>query len=334
MGDEMMMHSHRFRAVARTQGNIAPGGFNQVLGYVASSLRIPLGQLPLSVQRDVLEVRIRQARPLAIVDTEGIAFVSRDGRLVADAKEAYQVTEEECRLTLQLMTRSSLYMVQDQLLQGFITLHGGHRVGISGTAFVEEGGALAIRHMGQFNVRIAREVRGVATTLLPSLTDGLGRICSTLIISPPGCGKTTLIRDIARQLSLGGGGVVKHNVVIIDERSELAASWQGEPQMDVGPCTDVLNGYPKTSGIMLAIRALAPDVLITDELGTTEDAKAVIEAMTAGIPVVASIHGDSWASVQLRPGGFLLAEHRVFRRLVSLSRRRGPGTIEKVETLY
>lgn len=332
MGYQMMNPGHW--AVGVGHGNTWHRGFSQVLSYVASSLRMPLGRLSPSVQRDVLELRIRQARPLALVNSQGIAFVSPDGQLMADPKEGYHVTEEECRLTLQLMTRSSLYMVQDQLLQGFITLHGGHRVGISGTAFVEEGDALAIRHMGQFNIRIAREVQGVAATLLPSLVDDQGRILSTLIVSPPGCGKTTLIRDIARQLSWGAGGVVRHNVVIVDERSEIAASWQGEPQMDVGPCTDVLNGYPKTSGIMLAIRAMAPDVLITDELGTTNDAEAIIEAMAAGIPVVASIHGDSWENVQLRPGGCLLARHGIFRRLVVLSRRRGPGTIEKIETLY
>ena len=309
-------------------------GYGQVLGYVASSLRVLLGKLPRQVQADVLEVRIRQARPLALVTRSGIVFVSKSGQLVVDPTEGHRVTGEECRLTLQLMTRSSIYMVQDQLVQGFITLPGGHRVGISGTAYVEQGNAMTIRNMGQFNIRIARELPGVANAILPAIMDSRGRVVSTLIVSPPGCGKTTLIRDVARQLSWGNSGSCsRHNVVVIDERSEIAASWQGEPQMDIGPCTDVLNGYPKTSGIMVAVRALAPDVVLTDELGTAEDVRAVIEASGAGIVVLASMHGDSWENVQMRPGGRLLAESRVFRRLVILSRRRGPGTVEKVETL-
>ena len=306
-------------------------GYDQVLNYIVGPLRDILGKLPDDVKKDVLEIRIRQARPLGLSTVAGIVFVTVSGKPSTTLSEGYHVTGEDCRLILQAMTRSSVYMVEDKLLQGFLTLPGGHRVGLAGSGYVEGGKLRAIREISQFNIRIARQLPGVATPILPSLVDTGGRFLSTLVISPPRCGKTTLIRDIARQLSWGRTGLwPRHTVTIVDERSEIAAVWQGEPQTESGPCTDVLDGYPKTVGILIAIRALAPDVLVTDELGGLPDAMAVIEAGAAGIAILASIHGDSWENVQKRPGGRVLAESHLFRRLVILSRRKGPGTLEKI----
>ncbi|NLJ24041.1 MAG: stage III sporulation protein AA [Firmicutes bacterium] len=306
-------------------------GYDQVLNYIVGALRDTLGRVPREIRADVLEIRIRQARPLALVTVTGILFVTASGKPTTKPSEGYQVTLEDCRLTLQAMTRSSVYMVEDKLLQGFLTLPGGHRVGLAGTGYVEGGELRALREVGQFNIRIARQLPGVATPVMPSLVEPDGRFLSTLVISPPGCGKTTLIRDIARQLSWGKSGFwPRHTVTIVDERSEIAATWQGEPQTDTGPCTDILDGYPKTVGILIAIRALAPDVLVTDELGGSADVAAIIEAGAAGIAVLASIHGDSWENVQKRPGGKELAQSHLFRRLVVLSQRQGPGTLEKV----
>ena len=309
-------------------------GYEQVLNYMAGSLRDILGRTPSELKSEVLEIRIRQARPLALVTPAGVVFTSPSGQPSVEPQRGYKVTAEDCRLTLQVMTRSSVYMVEDKLLQGFLTLPGGHRVGLVGTGYVEQGELQAVRDIGQFNIRIARELPGVATPILPALLDREGRFRSTLIISPPGCGKTTLIRDMARQLSWGNSGYwQRHTVTIVDERSEIAAVWQGVPQTDCGPCTDVLDGYPKTEGIMMAIRALAPDVLVTDELGTTADALAIVEAGAAGIAVLASIHGDSFEDVQKRAGGRILVESGLFKCSVILSRRRGPGTLEKVQYL-
>lgn len=309
-------------------------GYDQILNYIAGSLRSTLCQIPGQMKVDVLEIRIRQARPLTVVTSMGIVFISPSGQPTVDPQQSYRVTSEDCRLTLQIMTRSSVYMVEDKLLQGFLTLPGGHRVGLSGTGYVEQGDLQAIRDIRQFNIRIARELPGIASSILPALLDCNRQFLSTLVISPPGGGKTTLIRDIARQLSWGKPNHwPQHNVSIIDERSEIAAVWQGEPQTDCGPCTDILDGYPKTVGILVAIRALAPEVLVTDELGTVDDAKAIVEAGAAGINVLASIHGDSWENVKRRRVGQVLSEGHIFRRLVFLSRRLGPGTIEKVQVL-
>ena len=308
--------------------------FHQVLKYTASPIRDILGRVPDNLKGEALEIRIRQGRPLALVTKIGPVFIAPSGSPEMDPLKGYVVTEQDCRLTLQLMTRSSVYMVEDKLVQGFLTLPGGHRVGVAGSGYVENGRLEAVRDLRQLNIRLAREVLDAAAPVLPALVDAEGRFQSTLVISPPGCGKTTLIRDIARQLSWGKvGSWLRHTAAIVDERSEIGAVWDGEPQNDCGPCTDVLDGYPKAEGIAVAMRALAPDVLVTDELGTLEDAAALIEAAAAGITVLASIHGDSWEAVQKRPGGRLLAENRIFRRLVVLSRRKGPGTVEKIEVL-
>ncbi|NMB13474.1 MAG: stage III sporulation protein AA, partial [Firmicutes bacterium] len=138
-------------------------GYEQVLNYMAGSLRDILGRTPSELKSEVLEIRIRQARPLALVTPAGVVFTSPSGQPSVEPQRGYKVTAEDCRLTLQVMTRSSVYMVEDKLLQGFLTLPGGHRVGLVGTGYVEQGELQAVRDIGQFNIRIARELPGVAT---------------------------------------------------------------------------------------------------------------------------------------------------------------------------
>lgn len=308
--------------------------YREVLAYLPVTLRTLLEQIPAHITRQVWEIRVRQDRPLSVVTGQGNIFVDKAGRLVADPHAAYRVSRDECHLALQLMTKSSLYVVEDNLRAGFLTLPGGHRVGVAGTAFVEDHQVKAVRQVSQFNIRIAREVPGAASPVLPHLFDASGHLLSTLVISPPACGKTTMIRDIARQLSWGCPGKWRsYRVVIIDERSEIAACWQGTPQNDVGPCTDVLDGYPKPNAAMLAIRSLSPEVLVTDELGAETDAAAVSAAGVAGISVIASIHAATLEDVRRRPGGRQLLAAGVFRRLVTLSQRKGPGSLENVEIL-
>ncbi|MDP3486426.1 MAG: ATPase, T2SS/T4P/T4SS family, partial [Bacillota bacterium] len=151
----------------------------------------------------------------------------------------------------------------------------------------------------------------------------------TLVISPPQAGKTTLLRDIARQLSDKG-----QRVCIVDERSEIAGCYNGCPQLDVGLRTDVMDGCPKAEGMLMALRALSPDVIITDEIGRAEDAAAIEEALNSGVRVIASAHGSTYEEVAARPNLSTLLQRGLFQRVVILSNRRGPGTIEYIGPVF
>lgn len=292
-----------------------------------------IARLDPSVCTRLEEVRIRDRKPLEVIYDGRYAFVTPGGQLTMLPQEAYTPDKDDCMKLLDIVTHHSLYSFEEELRRGYITVHGGHRIGIAGRAVLEQGRVRLLRDISGFNIRLAREVRGVSHKLVHSLVDpAAGTIHHTLVISPPQCGKTTLIRDLARILSDGtwatlsglgpgmnGGGL---KVGIVDERSEIAASVAGVPTFDVGPRTDVLDACPKAEGMMMMIRSLSPQVLIVDEIGHREDAEAIQEAIHAGIRVIASAHGRDIADVQRRPGLAPLFADQVFGRFVVL---RGTG---------
>lgn len=186
-----------------------------------------------------------------------------------------------------------------------------------------------LRDISGYNIRISRQVKGMADPILDLIVDE-GMPCPLLIISPPGMGKTTLLRDLARSYSYGWEGFKGVNVVIIDERSEIAGCHMGVPQLDVGPRTDVYDACPKLSGMMLAVRVMSPKILITDELGGADEAKAVVEAAKAGVCVVASCHAMDIDDLKTRPQISGLIKNRIFKRIIILGNSLGCGTIESV----
>ncbi len=277
------------------------------------------------------EIRIRQDRPLQLIYAGGDAFVTPDGRLTADPARAMRPDADDLQRTFQLMAKGSVYAWEEEVRGGFLTLEGGHRVGLCGRAVTEGGRIRTLKQVASLNIRIAREVPGAADDLLPHLVRG-GRFLSTLLISPPQAGKTTLLRDLVRQLSTGVPrlGLRGLKVGLVDERSEVAGCVRGVPQRDVGPRTDVLDGCPKAEGLMLMIRALSPQVVAVDEIGRPEDAVAVMEALHAGVAVLATAHGWNLADVRRRPALAELLKVGAFERAVILGRSRGPGTVEAV----
>jgi|GEM_PF-102496 len=300
--------------------------------FLPPRLRPLITQLPQEQKARLVELRLRVGRPLAaVLRGDGQWFISAQG-LVRHPAAAESVTADDGARLLAAVSRSSVYALEDAFRQGYVTLPGGHRVGFCGEAAVEAGDLRTWRHVASFNIRIARAVPGAADAVLPRLVAAGGRIRHTLVVSPPACGKTTLLRDLARQISWGvpSLGLAGQAVAIVDERSEIAACRDGIPQHDVGPCTDVCDRCPKAPGMLLMIRAMAPRVLVTDELGTPADAAAVLEAVHAGVSVVASAHGASWEEVARRPALAPLVQNGAFERAVILSRRRGPGTVEAI----
>ncbi|WP_136606313.1 stage III sporulation protein AA [Paenibacillus dokdonensis] len=294
-------------------------------------------QLPRDLLERLEEIRIREERPLEVNESGGHHFVTGQGMLTMEEEKAYRPERDDSRRFLDLISNHSLYTLEEELRKGFITVPGGHRIGLSGRTVLSGGRVEHIRDISGFNIRIAREVQGAANEILPYLYDDKEkRMKHTLILSPPQHGKTTLLRDLARQISSGslGSSPAKNlgmKVGIIDERSEIAGSLHGVPSFDVGPRTDVMDACPKAEGMMMMIRSMSPDVLIVDEIGREEDAEAVTEALHAGISVIASAHGSGPEEILNRPAMHGLMENQMFEMYVLLHRSNGKTTFRLMD---
>jgi len=277
------------------------------------------------------EIRLRKGLPLCLVLHESDVLLSQ--KRGEENRQPYLIPSgQDVEKTLALICDCSYYALEEQLASGYITIPGGHRVGLSGQVASWGNGHTRLTEIGGLSFRIAREIKGLAEPLLRRLVTREGRMPSTLVISPPGCGKTTLIRDMARILGEGlpSLGLRPSQVGIVDERSEIASCFQGVPQLDVGPRADVLDRCLKAKGMMTLLRAARPDVLVTDELGGEEDAKAVAQTICAGVSVIATCHGNDVEDVRRRPYSSWLVNAGYFEMAVVLSRRKGPGTLEYV----
>lgn len=306
-----------------------------------SALRVcpsAIVQRVLSLPREALarmeEIRFRLGQPIELCGVGFDQFLHRDGGLTQGVEESYIVTPEDIDRVVQGVTQSSLYAVEDELRRGFVTMPGGHRVGIAGRAVLYESGAVrSIRSITSLNIRIAKQQLGAADRLRAVVAGKPeGNPLNVLVISPPQCGKTTLLRDLARQWSTGlvGSSGNGRKVCIVDERSELAGCLGGVPQFDLGPRTDILDACPKADGMLMAIRSLSPELVVTDEIGRAQDRDAILEATHAGVAVLASAHATTVSDWRHRPQMEALYEAKAFDRYVLLSRRRGPGTIEAI----
>ena len=226
---------------------------------------------------------------------------------------------------------SAMDGLEEQIRQGFLTVAGGHRIGVIGKAVLERREIRTIKPIAGLNIRIAHEKKGCSDRILHFLADpAQGEWLSTLLVSPPCCGKTTLLRDIVRNISDGCGYMDGRTVGIVDERSEIAACFQGVPQNDVGMRSDVLDGCSKAEGMMMLIRSMSPRVVAADEIGGKGDLEAIQYAAGCGCSLIAAAHGSSMEELAAKPMFQELFRQQIFRRFVFLSRRRGPGTVERI----
>lgn len=303
--------------------------FMPVYQILPLSIRERIQSLPRPILGCLEEIRVRQDRPLEVITSEQSWFVSRQCQLTLHPKDSMIPSKEDCRKMLNLISNHSLYAMEEELRRGYVTVEGGHRIGLVGKVVVDQGKVKHLRDVTGFNVRIARQVKGVGETLISHLIHK-DRVENVLIVSPPQCGKTTLIRDLARLASTGGSDYPSRKVGIVDERSEIAGCVHGVPQHDIGPRTDVLDACPKAEGMMMMIRSMSPEVLVVDEIGRKEDSEAVHEAVYAGVHLFTTAHGQSIEEICHRPTMKELIKEGVFTRIILLSRRQGPGTIEKI----
>ena len=220
----------------------------------------------------------------------------------------------------------SLYAYEDELRQGFLTIQGGHRVGVAGKILMEEGKVRSIRYISFLNIRLAHQVEGCADKVMPFIVEN-GEVCHTLIISPPCCGKTTLLRDVIRQISNGNAWCEGKNVGVVDERSEIGGAYQGVPQNDLGIRTDLLDCCPKAEGMMMLIRSMSPEVVAVDEIGEYGDIKAIESVLNCGCRLIATVHGSSVEDIEKKPLLQKMVKEHVFDRYIILSGKKKIGSV-------
>lgn len=271
------------------------------------------------VEDKIQEIRIKVGKPIIL----NLAFEEK----VLD----YIPTREDLRYLITKISNYSLYAFEEEIKQGYITLKGGHRVGLAGECVMAKGEVRTIKNISSLNIRICKEVIGASNKVMRLIAEN-DRVYNTLIVSPPKCGKTTILRDIAKNLS---NGMYQINlkgkkVTIVDERSEIAACYNGIPQMNVGIRTDILDNCLKKSGMIMAIRSLSPEVLICDEIGTEGDLEALNMAFNSGVNIIVTVHGYDINDIYNRKVFKELIDSCVLERIILLSNRRGAGTIEKV----
>lgn len=237
----------------------------------------------------------------------------------------------ELNQVLQKISNYSVYAYDDEIRQGYITMKGGYRIGISGEYSIENGKIKSLKNIYSLNIRIAREVLGCSNKIMKYLCEN-GRVFNTILISPPKCGKTTLLRDIARNISEGSLdiGLKGKKVAIIDERSEIAACYLVVPQMNVGLRTDVFDGCMKNEGMMMAIRSMSPDVIVCDEIGTKEDIWALEKAFLCGVKIITSIHGEDVDDIYKRDVFTSILKNNILERAIVLNNKLKVGNIEKI----
>lgn len=289
---------------------------NEITKVLGKSIRDVLQKNKIPFEK-LQEIRLRVGKPLIIISDNMEMVLHKI------------VEKEELLETLEYVSNYSLYAFENELRQGFITIEGGHRVGMAGQVLVEGGRVKNLKQISSLNIRIAHEVLRCADSVLPYITHN-GQIYHTLIISPPRCGKTTLLRDLIRQISDGNSRVKGCTVGVVDERSELAGCYQGVPQNQMGMRTDVLDGCPKAEGMLMLIRSMSPQVIAIDEIGALEEVQAMKYAMHCGCKFVATVHGESMEEIRKKPLFEQLVKEHCFERYIVLANDECIGEVKGI----
>ena len=297
--------------------DIFPSKFHPLLGQAAD------------VANTVREVRLRSNAPLIINNNGQEYYISNNGNFTNILIEAYYLTKNDIELFLSYVCQNSIYAFEEEIKKGFLTISGGHRIGIAGQVVLDiQGNIKTIKNISYLNIRIAHEVKGVSDEILPILYHNR-RLLNTLIIAPPGCGKTTLLRDIVRQVSDGNLYGNPCQVSVVDERSEIAGCYKGIPQNHVGIRTDVLDACPKRIGMMMLLRTMSPQVMAIDELGGMEDVEALYHVVNAGCTILVTIHGEDIEEIRRKRYLSELLEEKVFKRYVILDKQNNKFIIKQ-----
>lgn len=268
----------------------------------------------------ITEIHIRQDEPVELfIGNRG--FFSDSSGTICDKAYAYRATKKDIKAIIEYASEFSPYAYEDEIKNGYLTIQGGNRIGICGKTIIENGQIKNIRDITSLNIRISRNIPGCAEKIIDRLLDENGLVHNTLIISPPGFGKTTLLKDIIRIISEGSKKFKGMNVGVVDERGELSMG------KGLGCRSDVLINCPKSKGIMMLIRSMSPKVVAVDEIGNEGDEKAILYSINSGCRIIATIHAYSIEDYFNKKSVSHLVREGVFKRFVILSDKNGPGSI-------
>ena len=305
----------------------------EILNHLPMEIAAIIRATTLWLKQPIIEIRLRANQPLQIITNFNEYFLSRAGEKADSLDNSYFVSRVQLEKAFLILTRNSVYALERQLIEGFITIPGGHRVGFTGQVIVENGEIKTIKEISSLNYRLTREMLGIASGIIEKVYNRRNDyIYNTLIISPPLCGKTTLLRDLIRLISEGVPelGLSGKKVGVVDERSEIAGTYQGVAQNKIGKRTDLLDNCPKAQGMLLLLRTMSPEVIAVDEIGREEDVIAIQEAFTGGVSILTTVHGRDLSSLKARPSIRKLVDSAVYQRFIILSKKKGIGTIDRI----
>jgi len=259
---------------------------------------------------NIEEIRIRVNKPICIKIENRIKVLD------------YVILQEDIIELFQKICDNSIYSYTNQICQGFITIRGGHRIGITGSCVIENNKVINIRYVSSLNIRIARQKLDCSRELLSAVLDFENdNIFTTLIVAPPGCGKTTILRDLIRVISNGinNKNFSGKTIGIVDERGEISAMYKGIPQNDIGIRIDVIENVSKADGMQMLIRSMAPQVISCDEIGCEQDINAIKYAISSGVKGIFTSHGSSIEDLKLNSNMNELLQKFIIERIIFLS---------------
>lgn len=271
---------------------------------------------------EIEEIRIRVNKPIIIRGRNKECIILKNG-VIEEVNDAEKINtcviyrEKELEEMLRHLCKDSIYAYEEERKQGYLTMPGGHRIGITGELTHVDNQSYIAKYIRYMNIRIAHEIKGISDEIMGWLTEG-GQVWNTLIVSAPGAGKTTLLRDIVRNFSNGGKEYKGYSVGVIDERGEIAGAYRGVASLDCGIRTDVITGGNKEQGARILIRTFAPRIIVMDEIGTKADADAIFFAGISGCSVLATIHGNCWSDLERKTEISSLMQNRIFQRILFL----------------